>query len=55
MSWGSSRTRLAIIRLIGAVLAEQDDEWTEGSRYMSTEILAACQKTGSSLKRTMLA
>jgi len=41
---GDLPDRQAIIRLIGAVLAEQDDEWTEGRRYMGTQILAACQK-----------
>ena len=36
--------RDAIIRLAGAVLAEQNDEWTESRRYTGVEILAACRK-----------
>ena len=40
--------RDAIIRLVGAVLAEQNDERTESRRYTGLEILAACRKAGRS-------
>jgi putative transposase len=29
----------SLIRLVGAVLAEQDDEWTEGRRYLGLDLL----------------
>ena len=37
--------RDAIIRLVGAVLAEQTDEWVEGRRYLGLEILTKSRLT----------
>ena len=37
--------REAIVRLVGAVLAEQTDEWAEGRRYLGLDVLARCRLT----------
>ena len=37
--------RDALIRLVGAVLAEQHDEWTERRRYLGLDVLARSRIT----------
>ena len=33
-------TRGSVIRLVGMILAEQDDEWQDGRRYFRPETMA---------------
>jgi putative transposase len=37
--------RDSMIRLVGAVLAEQHDEWAEGRRYLGLDVLARSRLT----------
>jgi hypothetical protein len=37
--------RDALVPLVGAVLAEQHDEWTEGRRYLGLDVLARARLT----------
>ena len=37
--------RTALVRLVGAVMAEQHDEWTEQRRYLGHDILAKSRLT----------
>ncbi|HET7357230.1 MAG TPA: IS256 family transposase [Nocardioidaceae bacterium] len=42
--------RPSIIRLVGAVLAEQHDEWAEGRRYLGLDVLARSQTVDATVE-----
>ena len=43
--------RAGIIRLVGAVLAEQHDEWAEGRRYLGLDVLARSQAVATTIDK----
>ena len=46
--------RAHLIRLVGAVLAEQNDEWIEGRRYLGLDVLARSRVTLITTKPTSM-
>jgi len=44
--------RASIIRLVGAMLAEQHHEWAEGRRHLGLDVLARSQTIGTSQEVT---
>ena len=49
---GISCDRDAVTRLVGAVLAEQHDEWAEGRRYLGLDVLNRARTTATPAEPT---
>ena len=49
---GIFRDRNALIRLVGAVLAEQHDEWAESRRYLGLDVLSKSRADSELTDRT---
>ncbi len=47
--------REAVLRLLGSILQEQNDEWASGRRYFSQESMAQTLKGGQLSQKTELA
>jgi putative transposase len=48
-------TRGSVIRLVGMILAEQDDEWQDGRRYFRPETMAALDAPSASPEEVSMA
>ena len=44
--------RDSVTRLVGAVLAEQHDDWIEGRRYLGLDVLARAAAVGTAAEPT---
>ena len=50
--WSTARRMSPLVRLAGALLVEQNDEWLVGRRYLSAESLEAAPSRAAQATRT---